>query len=197
MSQSFAPRTFRSREPKYRRNGKIRAREVRVIDENKVQVGVMSLTDALRAAQSRGLDLIETVPTATPPVCRIAEYGKLLYEEAKREKDGQHRPVNRMKELQLTPGIEEHDFNTKVNHAIEFLNADMKVRVRLRFRGRQKAHKEFGFQIMNRFVEAAGAYGHADAPPKLLGDRDLNVMISPLPREKRGKKPPTAQSDGS
>lgn len=194
MSRPF-PRSFPSREPKHRRNGKIRAREVRVIDDAKQQLGVMTLTDALRLAQSKGMDLIETVPNATPPVCRIGEYGKLLYEEAKRNKDSHTaRPGQKMKELQLTPGIEGHDFVTKLNHAIEFLSADMKVRVKLRFRGRQRAHKEFGFEVMNRFVEAAGAYGHADAPPKMLGDRDLNVTISPLPRDKRGKAPRPAEA---
>jgi translation initiation factor IF-3 len=180
-------RSFQPREPKHRRNGKIRAREVRVIDEAKRQLGVMSLADALRLAQSKGLDLIETVPNATPPVCRIAEYGKLLYEESKRHKHLEG-VGHKMKEVQLTPGIEPHDFTTKVNHAIEFLSAGMKVLVKLRFRGRQKAHKEFGFQAVNRFVDGVSAYGRADSPPKMLGDRDLNVVLSPLPRELRGKK---------
>jgi translation initiation factor IF-3 len=186
LSRPF--RSFQPREPKHRRNGKIRAREVRVIDDDKKQLGVMPLTDALRLAQSKGLDLIETVPNAVPPVCRIAEYGKLLYEDAKRSKGTDSAPVgNRMKELQITPGIEAHDFTTKLNHAIEFLSEGMKVRVKLRFKGRQKAHKEFGFQAINRFVDAAAAYGQADSPPKMLGDRDLNVVISPLARDKRGK----------
>jgi translation initiation factor IF-3 len=182
-------RSFQPREPKHRRNGKIRAREVRVIDEAKQQLGVMSLNDALKLAQSKGMDLIEIVPEATPPVCRIAEYGKLLYEEAKKNKEGHTRsPGNKLKELQLTPGIEAHDFTTKLNHAIEFLREGSKVLIKLRFRGRQKAHKEFGFQVMNRFIEAAAAWGRADAPPKMLGDRDLNAVISPLPRDKRGKQ---------
>lgn len=193
MSRPF--RSFQPREPKHRRNGKIRAREVRVIDDTKQQLGVMSLSDALRLAQSKGLDLIETVPNATPPVCRIAEYGKLLYEDSKRNKASESRGVGaRMKELQITPGIEAHDFATKLNHAIEFLGAGMKVRVKLRFKGRQKAHKEFGFQAINKFVEAAGAHGQADAPPKMLGDRDLNVVISPLARDKRGKIRPAEKS---
>ena len=187
MNRPF--RSFQPREPKHRRNGKIRAREVRVIDDAKQQLGVMSLNDALKLAQSKGMDLIEIVPEATPPVCRIAEYGKLLYEEAKKNKDGHTRsPGNKLKELQLTPGIEAHDFTTKLNHAIEFLREGSKVLIKLRFRGRQKAHKEFGFQVMNRFIEAAAAWGRADSPPKMLGDRDLNAVISPLPRDKRGKQ---------
>jgi translation initiation factor IF-3 len=187
LSRPF-PRPFRPREPLHRRNGKIRAREVRVLDENKQQLGVMSLNDALRLAQAKDLDLIEVVPQATPPVCRIANYGKLLYEEAKRE--SHTRPTaGQMKEIQISPVIDPHDLATKRNHAIQFLCDDMKVRVKLRFRGRQKAHKEIGFQVVNRFIQEVAAYGRADAPPKMLGDRDLNAIISPLPRDKRGKNP--------
>lgn len=190
MSYPYSSRSFRSREPQYRRNGKIRAREVRVIDESKQQLGVMSLSDALRLAQSKGLDLLETVPNANPPVCRVVNYGKFQYEEAKRAKDAHGRQASsRMKELQLSPVIAVHDFDTKLAHAIEFLSADMKVCVKLRFRGRQRAHKEFGFEVVNKFVAHTAAYGRADSPPKLLGERDLTVVISPLPRDKRPKTP--------
>jgi translation initiation factor IF-3 len=186
----FPSRSYQPREPQHRRNGKIRAREVRVIDDNKEQLGVMPLSDALRLAQSKGLDLIEIAAAATPPVCRIVDYGKFRYEESKKEKDSQGRqPGNKMKELQLSAVIDPHDFDVKLAHAIEFLSDDIKVRLKLRFKGRQKAHKEFGFEVLNRFVRAAAAYGHADSPPKMLGDRDLNVLISPLPRDKRAKKP--------
>lgn len=190
MSRPFPPRSFPSREPAHRRNGKIRAREIRVLDENKQSLGVMQLGEALRLAQSKGLDLIEIAPTAVPPVCRISEYGKFLYEESKKKKEAAARqPTNQMKELQLTPGIDPHDFGVKLRHAIEFLCDDMKVRIKLRFRGRQKAHKEYGFEVVNKFVTEAAAYGRADSPPKMLGDRDLNVILSPLPREKRAKLP--------
>jgi len=188
MSRPFPSRSFQSREPKHRRNGKIRAREVRVLDETKQQLGVMTLGEALRIAQSRGLDLVEIAPTATPPVCRVVNYGKLMYEEAKSHKESRN-PGNQMKEIQLSAGIDTHDFGVKLNHAIEFLCDNMKVRVKLRFKGRQKAHKEVGFGVVNRFVKEAAAYGQADSPPKMLGDRDLNVMLSPLPRNKRAKDP--------
>jgi translation initiation factor IF-3 len=174
----------------HRRNGKIRAREVRVLDEEKKQLGVMSLNDALRLAQAKGLDLIEIVPNATPPVCRIVNYGKFLYEESKRLKDARTpQSASRMKELQLSPAIDPHDLAVKRNHAIQFLCDDLKVRIKLRFRGRQKAHKEVGFQVVNKFVSEVAAYGHADSPPKMLGDRDLNVVITPLPRNKRARNP--------
>jgi translation initiation factor IF-3 len=149
----------------------------------------MSLGEALRLAQGKGMDLIEIAPNAIPPVCRILEYGKFQYEESKRNKESSRQSGNRMKELQLTPGIDPHDFATKLSHAIDFLCEDMKVRIKLRFRGRQRAHKEFGFEVVNKFVKGAAAYGHADSPPKMLGDRDLNVILSPLPRDKRGKHP--------
>jgi translation initiation factor IF-3 len=188
LSRPFAPRSYQSREPLHRRNGKIRAREVRVIDDQKQQLGVMSLTAALELARAKGLDLIEIAPNATPPVCRIVDYGKFLYEEAKRSKDS-HQSASRMKELQISPTIDPHDLSVKRNHAIQFLCDDMKVRLKLRFRGRQKAHKEIGFEVMNRFVAEVAPYGQADSPPKMVGDRDLNVLISPLPRNKRAKNP--------
>jgi translation initiation factor IF-3 len=179
-------RKFQRHEPLHRRNGKIRAREVRVIDDEKQQLGVMPLDAALRLARDRQLDLVEIAANATPPVCRIVNYGKFLYEESKAHKS--NKPSGgRMKELQLSPNIDPHDFQTKLNHAIEFLDDDMKVRIKLRFKGRQKAHKEFGFEIVNRLVKEVAAHGKADSPPKMLGDRDLNVVISPLPRNQRGK----------
>jgi translation initiation factor IF-3 len=181
----------------HRRNGKIRAREVRVVGDAKQQLGVMSLNEALRLAQAKGLDLIEVAPNATPPVCRIVDYGKFLYEEAKRSKGSHARPAaNIMKELQLSPAIDPHDLATKRDHAIQFLCDDMKVRVKLRFRGRQKAHKEIGFQVVNQFVKDVALYGQADSPPKMAGDRDLTVVLSPLPRNKRAKNPRQAQLPG-
>jgi translation initiation factor IF-3 len=188
LSRPFPSRSFHSREPKHRRNGKIRAREVRVLDEAKNQLGVMTLSEALRLAQAQGLDLVEIAPNATPPVCRIVNYGKFQYEEAKGRKESRNSGTQ-MKELQLTSGIDAHDFSVKLSRAIEFLCDDMKVRIKLRFRGRQRAHKEFGFEVVNRFIKAAAAYGQSDAPPKMLGERDLNVIISPLPRGKRAQPP--------
>jgi len=195
LSRPYFGRSFAPREPLQRRNGKIRAREVRVLDETKQPLGVMPLGDALRLAQRKGMDLIEIAPTATPPVCRIIEYGKFQYEESKKKKESQARqPANQMKELQISANIDPHDFGVKLSHAIGFLCDDMKVRVKLRFRGRQRAHKEFGFEVVNKFVQEAAAYGRADSPPKMLGDRDLNVIISPLPRDKRAKRPGEAKA---
>ena len=188
MSRPSFSRSFHSREPLLRRNGKIRAREVRVIDELKQQLGVMSLGDALQLARGKGLDLVEIAPGATPPVCRIVDYGRFLYEEAKRGKDS--RPsANKMKELQISPAIDPHDLAVKRDHAVQFLCDEMKIRIRLRFRGRQRAHKELGLDLMNRFVKDLAPYGQADSPAKMLSDRDLSVLLSPLPRHKRAKNP--------
>lgn len=150
----------------------------------------MSLNDALRLAQAKGLDLVEIAATATPPVCRMVNYGKFLYEEAKRNKDARApQAASRIKEIQLSAAIDPHDLAVKRDHAIQFLCDDHKVRLKLRFKGRQKAHKEVGFEVVNRFVKEIAAYGHPDSPPKMLGDRDLNAIISPLPRDKRAKNP--------
>ena len=150
----------------------------------------MSLNEALKLAQIKGLDLIEIAPNATPPVCRIVDYGKFLYEESKRNKDSQsNQSASKMKELQLSPAIDPHGMQVKMNHAIQFLCDDMKVRIKLRFRGRQKAHKQVGFDVVNKFVKDIALYGQADSPPKMLGDRDLNVVLSPLPKAKRAKNP--------
>ncbi len=199
MSNPFFSRSHRPREPLHRRNGKIRAREVRVLDENKNQLGVMSLDQALRLAREKGLDLVEIAPTATPPVCRIVNYGKFLYEEAKRDKGGAHRQSGqKVKELQISPSIDPHDLGVKLEQAVKFLCDGMKVRVKLRFRGRQKAHKEIGFEVMKKFVSDIAAYGHADSPPRMMGDRDLSVLLSPLARDKRAPHPrEEAQSTGS
>jgi translation initiation factor IF-3 len=193
---SYPYRSSQPREPQHRRNGKIRAREVRVIDENKEQLGVLQLGDALRLANSKGLDLIEIAPNATPPVCRIVDYGKFRYEESKKEKDSNRSGgAGKMKEVQLSAVIDPHDFTTKVNHAIAFLCNDMKVRLKLRFKGRQKAHKEFGFQVLNNFVKEVAPYAQADSPPKMLGDRDLNVTLTPFPKERRARPPKAEAAD--
>ena len=189
MSRPFSPRSHASAGPFYRVNGKIRAREVRVIGHEGHQVGVLSLGDALSLARQQGVDLVEIAANATPPVCRLVDFGKFRYEQAKKGKESRkHQHANRVKEIQLSPTIDQHDFGVKLNHAIEFLCEEIKVKVTLRFRGREMMHKEFGFQQVDKFIHDLAAYGHPDAPPKLIG-KGINVMLSPLPRNKRGKNP--------
>jgi translation initiation factor IF-3 len=188
LSRPFPPRSH-SPSSFVRINGKIRAREVRVIGQDKQQLGILPLSEAIRLAQSQGVDLVEIAATANPPVCQIVDYGKFRYEQAKREKESKkHQHANKVKEVQLSPQIDPHDFSVKLNHAIDFLCEDMKVKVTLRFRGREMAHKEYGFQQVKKFVADLGAWGHPDFEPKLIG-KGINVMISPHPRNKRAKHP--------
>ena len=189
MSRPFAPRSFSSASSFVRVNGKIRAREVRVIGIDGKQLGIISLGDALNLARASGVDLVEIAPTATPPVCRVVDYGKYRYEQAKKEKESKkHQHASMVKEVQLSPRIDPHDLGVKTTHAIDFLCEDMKVKVTLKFRGREMAHTEFGFQVIKKFLEDIAPFGHPDFPPKLIG-KGINVMISPLPRNKRAKNP--------
>jgi len=162
---------------------------VRVIGGEGKQLGVLSLGDALTLARANGVDLVEIAPNATPPVCRLVDFGKFRYEQAKREKESKkHQHANKVKEVQLSPKIDPHDLGVKLQHAIGFLCEDMKVKVTLKFRGRELAHTEFGFQVVQKFLADIAAYGHPDFEPKLVG-RGIHAMISPLPRNKRGKAP--------
>jgi translation initiation factor IF-3 len=189
LSRPLPPRSSASSASFVRINGKIRAREVRVIGDEAKQLGVMSLGDALTLARNHGVDLVEIAPNAVPPVCRIVDFGKYRYEQAKKEKDSRkHQHANKVKEIQLSPKIDPHDLMVKTTHTIDFLCEDMKVKLALKFRGREMAHTEFGFQVVNKLINDVAPYGHPDFPPKLIG-RGINVMLSPLPRAKRAKNP--------
>lgn len=194
MSRPFPPRSSFSSGPFVRVNGKIRAREVRVIGIDGKQLGVLGLGEALTLARSSGVDLVEIAPNAEPPVCRLVDYGKFRYEQAKREKDSRkHQHATRVKEVQLSPKIDPHDLGVKVGHAVGFLCEENKVKITLKFRGREMAHTEFGFQVVHKFLTEVAPFGHPDFEPKLIG-RGINVMISPLPRNKRAKNPYQTES---
>ena len=140
-------------------------------------------------ARSNGVDLVEIAATAVPPVCRLVDYGKFRYEQAKRDKESKkHQHANRVKEVQLSPKIDPHDLAAKTGHAVDFLCEDMKVKVTLKFRGREMQHTEYGFSVVRKFLTDIASFGHPDAEPKLIG-RGINVMISPLPRAKRARNP--------
>ncbi|HEY5297171.1 MAG TPA: translation initiation factor IF-3 [Verrucomicrobiae bacterium] len=192
LSRPFSPRN-NSPASFVRVNGKIRAREVRVIGVDDSQLGVIPLTEALNLARQHGVDLVEIAATATPPVCRLVDFGKFRYEQAKKEKESKkHQHASTVKEVQLSPRIDPHDLGIKLTHAIDFLCEDMKVKIALKFRGREMAHTEVGFQVINKFLADIAPYGHPDFQPKLIG-RGINVMISPLPRNKRAKNPHAAE----
>jgi translation initiation factor IF-3 len=197
---SLGPRLSSSRSgsssSSVRINGKIRAREVRVVGDDGAQLGIFPLSDAINLARSKGVDLVEVAPNAQPPVCRVVDFGKYRYEQAKREKESKkHQHANKVKEVQLSPSIDPHDFGVKLDHAIDFLCEEMKVKVTLRFRGREMAHKEIGFQVVEKFIADIAPFGHPDAPPKLIG-KGINLMISPLPRNKRAKNPRQSETAG-
>lgn len=182
-SRSPSPASF------IRINGKIRAREVRVIGIDGKQLGVMPLNDAISLARQNAVDLVEIAPNAVPPVCRVVDFGKFRYEQAKKDKESKkHQHASTVKEVQLSPRIDPHDLGVKVGHAIDFLCEDMKVKVALRFRGREMAHTDVGFEVVKKFIAEVEAFGHPDFAPKLVG-RGISLMISPLPRNKRAKNP--------
>jgi translation initiation factor IF-3 len=195
LSRPFPSRNSSPTGPFVRVNGKIRAREVRVIGTDGKQLGVLSLGEALTLARAEGVDLVEIAPNATPPVCRLVDYGKFRYEQAKRDKESRkHQHATKVKEVQLSPKIDPHDLGVKLQHAIGFLCEDMKVKVTLKFRGREMAHTEFGFQVVQKFLTDIAPYGHQDFEPKLIG-RGITVMITPLPRNKRAKAPQLAEGE--
>jgi translation initiation factor IF-3 len=160
-------------------NQKIRAREVRVIGPEGNQLGVMPTSQALGLAQQNGMDLVEIAPNAAPPVCKVVEYGKFKYEQEKREREARkHQHATKLKEIKLRLNIDEHDYQTKLNHMREFLAGTMKVKVSLFFRGRENAHPEFGQELMQRVIRDLAGFGHAEVPPKQMG-KSINMMLAP------------------
>jgi translation initiation factor IF-3 len=194
LSRPFSPRNS-SAASFVRVNGKIRAREVRVIGVDGQQLGVIPLTDAINLARQHAVDLVEIAATAVPPVCRLVDFGKYRYEIAKKEKESKkHQHASIVKEVQLSPRIDPHDLGIKLMHAINFLCEDMKVKVALKFRGRENAHTEVGFEVIKKFIADIAPYGHPDFQPKLVG-KAINLMISPLPRNKRAKNPHAVENE--
>ena len=166
-----------------RRNLRIKATQVRVIGPEGKQLGVMSSDQAYKLAQQYGLDLVEVAATANPPVCRILDFGKFIYEENKKTKSAKS-SSSRIKEIELTARIDPHDLSTKLRHAEEFLFHGNKLKMRLKFRGREMAYTAAGFEIIKKAIADLGQVGHPDSDAKLAG-RNIIVMLSPLPTNKR------------
>ena len=159
-------------------NDEIREKEVRVIDSDGAQLGIISLKDALAIAAEKNLDLVEIAPTANPHVCRIMDYGKYKFEQMKREKEAKkNQKVIEVKEIRLSLNIDTNDFNTKLKQAIKFLKDGNKVKVSVRFRGREMAHPELGTEMVQRFAEGVAEVGSVDKMPKLEG-RSMVMIIS-------------------
>jgi len=160
-------------------NHEIRAREVRVIDANGEQIGIMSVRDALRLATERQLDLVEVAPNANPPVCRIMDYGKHKYEQSKREKLARKKQkVITIKEVRMSPKIDEHDFDVKVRAAERFLKAGDKVKVSVRFRGREIVHADLAKAKLTQLAELLKDIGTVERLPKLEG-RQMIAVLAP------------------
>ena len=160
-------------------NEEIRDKEVRVIGEDGAQLGIMPIKDAQNLSVEKGLDLVKIAPQAVPPVCRIMDYGKFRFEQAKREKEARkNQKVVDVKELWLSVGIGENDLNVKVNHAKRFLQDGDKVKVGVRFRGREMAHTELGSDLLDKFALACAEFGSVEKSPKLDGRRML-CFIAP------------------
>src|SRR5580698_816787 len=170
-----------------RRNHRIKVPQVRVISPEGKQLGILDTPKAVNLALEVGLDLVEVAPNATPvPVCRIMDFGKYVYEEQKKHSHAKS-TASKIKEIEFTARIAQNDFNTKLRHAEEFLDHGNKVKLRLKFRGREMAHTELGFEVMKKAVIELAGMGHPDAEPKLIG-RNIHVMLTPLPANKRKPK---------
>lgn len=160
-------------------NEEIRDKEIRVIDADGSALGIISAKEALKLAEEKELDLVKIAPQATPPVCKIMDYGKYLFEQGKREKEAKkNQKIVDIKEIRMFSTIDTNDFNTKVNHAIKFLKAGDKLKVSVRFRKRAIAHPYLGEELLGKFKEACTEYGAVEKPSKMEG-RSLIMFISP------------------
>ena len=160
-------------------NEQIRDKEIRLIDENGEQLGIVSSREAQKIADERKLDLVKIAPTAKPPVCRIMDYGKYKFDQAKKEKEARKKQKTvDVKELRLSPSIDTHDVQVKVKKANEFLKDGDKVKISIRFRGREIGHSKVGMQIMEDFAKATEEFGTVDKQPKMEG-KSLVMFLAP------------------
>ena len=167
---------------------------MRVVDADGKQLGVITISQALAAAQQSGMDLVEVAPNATPPVCRIVDFGKYKYEQEKREREARkHQHASKLKEIKIRLNIDPHDYQTKVNHMRDFLGDGMKVKVTMMLRGRENAHPEYGNKMMQKIIQDLQDCGRPEVMPKLMG-RSITMMISPM-RGAGKKAAETRQSD--
>ncbi|MEI5905507.1 translation initiation factor IF-3 [Bacillus spongiae] len=161
-------------------NDGIRAREVRLIGQNGDQLGIKSKRDALEIAERANLDLVLVAPNAKPPVARIMDYGKFKFEQQKKDKEARkNQKVINLKEVRLSPTIDEHDFNTKLRNARKFLEKGDKVKASIRFKGRAITHKEIGQRVLDRFAEACKDVATIESKPKMDG-RSMFLLLAPI-----------------
>ncbi|TCP69030.1 translation initiation factor IF-3 [Baia soyae] len=168
-----------SKDQQHQINESIRAREVRLIDANGDQAGIVALRDALQMAQEQNLDLVNIAPQAKPPVCRIMNYGKFRYEQSKKDKETRkNQKIVQLKEVRLSASIEENDVQTKLKHVIKFLEHGDKVKLSIRFRGRQITHQELGRKVLDRVAQEVKELADVERPAKLEG-RQMIMILNP------------------
>ncbi len=173
-------------------NERIRAREIRVIDENGEQLGILPPFEALKIARERSLDLVEVSPNAMPPVCRIQDYGRYLYEKEKSERAARKKQkIITIKEVKFSVTVDEHDYQTKKNRAVRFLHEGDKVKASLRFRGRQMTHRDLGYNIINRLIQDIGDIGVVEFMPRMEGTT-LHAILAPSKKQEPPKPKPPA-----
>ncbi|MEA2511531.1 MAG: translation initiation factor [Thermomicrobiales bacterium] len=161
-------------------NERIRIREVRLIDEEGQQIGIIATRDAMEMARSKGLDLVEVAPNAVPPVCRIMDYGKFRYEQSRKERESRrHQHVIELKEVRIRPKIDDHDLETKGRQAAKFLDAGDKVKMTVLFRGREMAHPDIGKALLDQLADMLRPHGTIEQTPRLEG-RAMTMMLNPL-----------------
>ena len=162
-------------------NEEITDKEIRLIGENGEQLGIVSGEEALRTAEEQGLDLVKISPQATPPVCKLMNYGKYKFEQSKREKEAKkNQHVVEIKEIRMSPGIDTNDFNTKLRNGQKFLSDGDRVKVSVRFRGREMAHTEIGEVLLRDYADKCAEIAVLDKAPKLEG-RNMSIFLSPKP----------------
>jgi translation initiation factor IF-3 len=180
-------------------NERIRAREVRVIDDEGQQLGIMVPFEALKIARSKNLDLVEISPTAQPPVCRIMDYGKFLYQQEKKEREAKkHQKIITVKEVKFRINVDEHDYQTKKNHVVRFLDDGDKVKATIFFRGREMTHTNLGREVLDRLITELGDKAIVEFRPRMEGNT-LHAILAPpkvQPQQNKPKQPKPAQSEG-
>ena len=180
-------------------NEEITDKEIRLIGNEGEQLGIMSAEEALRIAAERDLDLVKIAPGSNPPVCKIMDYGKYRFEQTKKEKDAKkNQRVIEIKEIRMSPGIGDNDFNTKLKNGQKFLNDGNRVKVSVRFRGREMAHTDIGEVLLRNFAEKCADIANLDKAPKLEG-RNMSMFLSPKPQTppKKPAKPKTPKTGES
>lgn len=162
-------------------NERIRIREVRLIDEDGTQLGVLLTRDALEIAREKGLDLVEVQPNAVPPVCRLMDYGRFRYEESRKERESRKKAKGAaLKEVRLAPKIDGHDLETKIRQAQRFIEAGDKVKISVLFRGREMMHQDIGRNLLERTIEKLQPIASVDQDPRMEG-RTMAILLSPKP----------------